>query len=191
MNFTNQNSSPTEDTNFKNINTQQITNDEANLRNLARTLKQSDILRDTTGQNIGQKMETEEKVPYNEIRSRLPTVSDQYRFLVDKKKIYLPKWNKKDEKPKWATEKYLVSVMLNKTLSLKKEEVKKPPEVTKKLTKGEILKILEGLVNQPLGFETDREPTNKWLITIIYSIKPDHEIFKPIVEEATKTIPTE
>ena len=191
MNDSDQSSTPADVKNFTNVNKQQKINEEANLRNLTRKLKQSDILRDDPEQISDQTMEIEEKIPYTEIRKRLPTIWDQYRFVVDKQKIYLPKWKTRDKKPKWATEKYLVNVMLKKNFGLDLKNLKKPEEPLAGLTKGEMINILEQLVNKPLGFEEERNPPKKWLITVIYSLKPDHEMFKPVTEEITKTIPRE
>ena len=85
----------------------------------------------------------------------------------------------------------MIGVLLKKNFSLKIEEIKKPVEVTEKLTIGELRKILEGLIDKPLGFEVDRPPPTKWLIKVIYSLNPNHEIFQPIKEDITKTIPKE
>ena len=189
MNFSIEGSNPSEEKNFNQISKQTNTGEGAKFTKSPRVLKQSDIFRTESGQNTGQKMEIEEKVPYTEIRMRLPTVWDQYRFLVDNQKLYLPKWEKVSKKPKWATEKYLVDVMLGKNFSLKIEQIKKAPPVTRQMTKGELLELLERLANKPLGFEFDRGPPKKWVKKMIYSLNPDHEIFKPTIEEVIKTIP--
>ena len=178
-------------TNFNQLQIQIPSADRAKLTKSSRTLKQSDILRPEIEQNDLERMEIEEKVPYDEIRMRLPTVWDQYRFLVDIKNIYLPKWDKINKKPKWATEKYLVGVMLNRIFSLKIEQIKKPPPVTKKKKKGQMLQILEQFANKPLGFEVEREPQKKWLIKMIYSLDQNNEIFRPAIQEIKKTIPIE
>lgn len=176
--------------NLINSNTQKTTQ-ETKLKNLTKKFKESDILTFKAEQNSDQGMDIEEKVPYSEIRKRLPSVWAIYRFIVDKQKVYLPEWKYKFKKPKWATEKYLKDVMLKNNFALDKNKKKDPEELEIKLTRGELISILEQITNKPLGFETGREPPKEWLVTVIYSLNPDHQMFKPVANEIKRTVTKE
>ena len=97
----------------------------------------------------------------------------------------------KGEKLKWAFEKYLVGVITRENFGLKIEDLKKPAAMFKRQTKGELYTILQGLTSKPLGFELETAPPVKWFIKVIYSLKPDHEMFKPVTDSIKKTIPKE
>lgn len=191
MNYSDSGSNLTNQINLEKDEAQQ-SKDQAKIEKLAKRLKQSDIVAFEEVQNSDRIMEIEdERIPLEEIRSRLPTVWDQYKFITEAEKIYLPRWENISHKPKWASEKYLVGVMLKKYFGLKRELIRKPVSVVKRQTKGELVKILEGLVKKPLGFDMDRKPPKKWLVKIIYSLNPNHEIFQPATEKIMKLIPKE
>ncbi len=138
-----------------------------------------------------ERMIIEEKITNLELRQRLPTIRDQYKFLVDEKKLYLPKWKILRNRPKCITEKYLLGILMGQIFSIKEDKIKKPKDITKNLTKLELQKILEGLVDKPLGFEIDREPDRKWLVKVIYSLSPNNEVFQSTEQELGKLLPKE
>ncbi len=138
-----------------------------------------------------QRMLLEEKIEDKILREKLPTVFDQYRFVVKELGYYLPKWEAKSDRPKWATEKYLVGIIQGAVFGIKKEKVKKPVDYKNRYTKGEMLQVLDSLADRPLGFTTGNEPPVKWLIKVIYSLNPNHEMFQTIEEKTKRTIPEE
>ncbi len=153
--------------------------------------QKSSEVQETGGPRQEVEMLIEDKISNLALRQRLPTIWDQYRFLWDNKKVYLPKWRIKRNRPKCITEKYLLGVLLRQNFAINQDQVKKPLEVTKSCTKIQLINILEELASKPLGFEIDKEPENKWLITMIYSLNPNHEIFKTVEETAARVFPKE
>lgn len=159
--------------------------------NLNLSSEQIQTIKNITDALKNSSMVDEVRIPNLELRRRFPTVQILYNFLVQDKNLYLPKWKDPKNRPKFITEEYLFKVLEGKYFSIKRDKIKKPVEVTKKCTKGELLKILQMLSEKPLGFEFDKEPNVGWLLKVIYSLNPDHEIFKPVEEIVQKTISKE
>ena len=99
------------------------------------------------------------------------------------------------EKGEWKTEVGIWKISgwcdNSRKLWSKIEDLKKPAAMLKKQTKGELYTILQGLTSKPLGFELETAPPVKWFIKVIYSLKSDHEMFKPVTDSIKKTIPKE
>lgn len=136
-----------------------------------------------------QKMVPETSVLKEELRQRLPTVYHMYKFVRDKLKIELPRWEKVTKRPKWATEQYLLGIIQGRYFALEKSSVKEPVTVKKDKTKGELREILENLAGKELGIGLDYEPKKEWLIKMIYSLDQNNEIFKSAEDETRATIP--
>ena len=136
-------------------------------------------------------MAEEESIELSLLRQKLPTTWAQYRFITVDLKIDLPKWEKMNKRPKWATEKYLLGVIFGKYFSIKKESVKEPEIDLKDCSKGQLIKILETLAQKELGFEKGREPKKEWLKKIIYSLDPNNEIFRRSEDKIRKIISKE
>ena len=107
-------------------------------------------------------------------------------WLIHKKN--LPEW-KSSHRPKWATQKYLLGVTKDEYLSIPKDSVRDPVKVVQYKSKGELIKILEESTDKKLGFEIEFEPKIEWLITVIYSINPNHKIFQPLDTVIKTTLP--
>ncbi len=76
--------------------------------------------------------------------------------------MYLPKWNRKGSRQKWANEKYLLDVISGRNFSIKMKDIIKPEEVTQERSKKELIRDLQRLVKEkPLGFEKNSEPPLK------------------------------
>lgn len=144
---------------------------------------------ETTAAIADQKMIPEESVVSKLLRERLPTVYDQYKFVTEVQNKDLPPWKHSTKRPKWATERYFRGVMEDKYFSLTKDLVKEPVKVIRDKTKGELREILEECSGKDLGFEIDCEPKKKWLVKMVYSVKQDHEMFKPAEDEIKTVIP--
>ena len=86
---------------------------------------------------------------------------------------YLPKY----EKPMITTE-YLLDIFTKKIFSIRRKEVR-IGFAFKKLSKAKLIDILEPLANsKPIGFDELSPPDRTWLINCIYTLKPEHSIFK-------------
>ena len=126
-----------------------------------------------------------------ELRQRIPTLLDLYKFVTENRRFYLPKWKKGKEKQKCINENYLMGILNEQTFTISKDKIKKPVEVTRSCTKLELLKILEELADKPLNFECGFEPDKKWLLKVIFSLNPNHRIFRPVEKIVTRTLPKE
>lgn len=136
-----------------------------------------------------QRMIAEERVISKLLRERLPTIYDQYKFVTETQNKDLPYWKNSVKRPKWVTEEYLRGVMEDKYFSLTKDQTREPVKVTKEATKGELREYIERLSGKNLGFGIGQEPKKKWLLKILYSIQPNHEVFRPTEDEVKTTIP--
>ncbi len=161
------------------------------LGSLASGLRQAAVTESVQNSTQVERMLLEEKIDYNVLREKLPTVFDQYRFVVNKLGYYLPTWKTKTKRPKWATEKYLVGIMEGRIFGIKKNSIKKPGEFQNRYTKGEMLQVLEDLAGKELGFETGNEPPVNWLKKVIYSLNPNHKMFQTMEDSIKRTIPEE
>ncbi len=153
----------------------------------------SEVQRKKVGKNqisINNQMVDEKQVDLLMLRERLPTIYHQYQFITENLGLYLPPWKVISKRPKWATENYLFGVMTEKYFSIPRAQLKKPKKVYKKLTKAELSTILEKLCGKDLGFKIDYEPEKKWYHNLIYSLDPNHELFRPVDQIIKATIPS-
>lgn len=136
-------------------------------------------------------IEEDVKLPVSFLRQKFPTVWEFYRYLVDIRMLYLPQWTIKSKKPKCITEKYLYNILISKNFSVKSSLISVPPVVTKQYPKSGLINWLSKLTELPLGFEYDNYPKKEWIITVIYSLKKDHEIFQKVTDSVKRSIPQE
>ena len=116
---------------------------------------------------------------------------DIYNFLATEEKLYLPFWKKKSKRPRYITKRYLLDILTKAAFSIQKDQIKEPEEVTKQVSKGELVRFLQELTNKPLKFEEGREPNKEWLISVIYSLHPSHKIFEKSGSQMRRTLPQE
>ncbi len=129
-------------------------------------------------------------VSSNFLRERLPTIRDFYLFLRDAENIYLPTWGANFRRPRWASEKYLEGILTEKYFFLRKDEVRKPvPRLVAEKTRVELVSYLEKEVDKPLGFTTARCVPKKYVTKLLYSVNPEHELFKRVFEKRGRKIP--
>jgi len=101
----------------------------------------------------------------------------------------MPKWKGRKRRPKWVSEKYLTGVLTELYDSIKQSEIKNPVGLVKSALKAEIIRYLQGSVNRDLGFQKGNEPGTRWLVKVLYSANPNHEIFLQAKDaEISKTI---
>lgn len=134
----------------------------------------------------------EEQISVEVLRQKFPDVRTLYEYMVERRGLYLPSWPKSGERPKCLTQRYLFDVMIGKAYSITKDKIKTPSETRRIMTKGENYKrIGKASRTTKLLFEEDREPKIDWLVTVIYSLKPDHEMFKSAFQDVRRTVPKE
>ena len=76
----------------------------------------------------------EQSITVNELKSKLPSIEELYKFVVEKMGRYLPKWSGGSKRPKWLTTEYLTQIMEYKVFSIETKKIKKPPKMPKNLT---------------------------------------------------------
>jgi len=125
------------------------------------------------------------------LRARLPTAWDLYCFLRDVENIYLPPWKSKNTRPTWAQGVYFEGILTGKYFFIRRNQVKGAVPKIKKQSQADLIRFLEDEADKPLGFKPGRDPPGKWMVKLLYSLNPDHKIFKPVVEKLDKEIPRE
>ena len=123
------------------------------------------------------------------LRERLPSLWDIYWFLRDVEKICLPPWKSKTRRHRWISHTYFEGLLTEKYFCLKRSQVKTPVPKIRWISKRKLIEFLEKEVDKPLGFTFTREPPTRWIIKMLYSVNPQHKIFKPQVEKYHRRIP--
>lgn len=112
-----------------------------------------------------------QKIPIRELNQRLGSLLDFYTRLSHEG-YYLP-----DFKAGTITADYLFGVLTNKFFSMKRSDIRTGYPL-KKYTKIDLYDYLTTEVKKDLGFSITQMPNRVWMETILFSIKPDHKIFK-------------
>lgn len=125
------------------------------------------------------------------LRKKFPDIEAIYKYLVDQEKKYMPEWKNPDKRPKWISENYLRGVMFENYFSITEDKIKNPPRPQIKKSKQELVAILAEIGGRPLGFEPGKYPSKEWLRTVIFSLKPEHDIFSTIKTAVVRKVPKE
>ena len=94
---------------------------------------------------------------------------------------YLP-----DKKSPCITKNYLLQVLYSHVFRIKRKE-KKVGYMFKKVSKIQLIEILDGLTEKELGFDEFNTPDKNWLVNTIYTLNENHDIFKYEIEEEPET----
>ena len=97
-------SNPTVQKIKKKIGATKNTKETDEIRKLTSALEQKVIEIQTSKTGSVGNMAEEESIELSLLRQKLPTTFAQYRFITIDLKIDLPKWEKMNKRPKWATE---------------------------------------------------------------------------------------
>jgi len=111
-----------------------------------------------------------EEVTLSSLNKMLGNVQNFYLALVDQG-WSLPKFNRN-----CITFQYLWNVFTGACFRIKRANVKKG-FIFKKISKKELFEIVNLQVPH-LGFSNEKIPEKDWLIDILYTIHPNHEIFE-------------
>ena len=113
----------------------------------------------------------------------VPNLQSFYDILSEIKGFYLPKFDSK-----CITEEYLLSVAKKQVFTISKDKIKFGSLKTKKF-RTDLMEILQGLTQLPLGFTEEHYPNKRWLINCIYSLNPLHKIFQTPYSGFTRELP--
>ena len=103
------------------------------------------------------------------------------RYLERVKNIYLPKLI-----DGVATTSYLMKAARGEVFTLSRDKLRNFNGEIQPITRFELNELLFQESGMPTGFENHSLPNKKWLLDCLYSINPDHDIFRRGVQpEAT------
>ena len=71
---------------------------------------------------------------------------------------------------------YLWNVFLGKYFRIKRNEIKQGI-LFKNITKTQLLQALNSKIDN-LGFDTQKIPEKQWMINVLFTVNPNHEIFE-------------
>lgn len=118
---------------------------------------------------ILEKSQDLEEIPLSKLNSLLGCVKNFYLALVDQGWA-LPKWSKN-----CISFNYLWNVFTGENFRIKRENLKQA-FLFKKASKIYLFEQLNFIIDN-LGFNSDKIPDKQWLLDILYTLSPKHEIF--------------
>ncbi|CAD8199969.1 unnamed protein product [Paramecium octaurelia] len=81
--------------------------------------------------------------------------------------------------------------MTNKVFRMKISDVK----IGQLIQKASSQKLLEGLeqlnIGKPWGFDQDHHPDNQWMVNVLFTLNPNHKLFKDSVHECQSILTQE
>jgi len=107
-----------------------------------------------------------------------------YDILVNQKGLYLP-----NLETKAITDKYLIGVLKGEFFRIERTACKVPPKPTKRVSVPDLIEILEKLSQKTLGFDVLTPPNKEWLVSVIYALDANHDLFAPIHAKEMREIP--
>jgi hypothetical protein len=132
--------------------------------------------------NTNSKMQTE-PIDIRWANFLLPNKQALYDILLERK-FHLPKFESKA-----CTVEYLISYMKGVIFTIKQEQIK-VCHMKRKASKAVLIGILRELAKVDLGFDILNPPDKQWLKECIYSLCPEHDIFKnPAIDGITRDLP--
>jgi hypothetical protein len=119
-----------------------------------------------------------EKKPITHLNFLVPGVKALYDILVDQKHYFLPEFGRPA-----TSQEYLYGIITGRIFAIKQDKIK-PCRVIKKCTALDLFDIMKNLIRDlPLGFDETNMPDKEWMEKVIFSLSPDHAIFKESKEE--------
>jgi len=125
-----------------------------------------------------------------ELRKHLPTIEKMYDFCTEELGYYMPRYESWAKKAKCINENYLWGVIIGNIWCIKSADIKYPKKLKKKITKRELVEVLETeLEGKVTGFDEDHYPDKQWLRTAIYTLNPNNNIFSTPEDVLKSNIP--
>ena len=122
---------------------------------------------------LNKKMDEGSQINIDYLNRYIKNKSSFYDILSQQMGYFLP-----DQKSRCVTDSYLLNVATKKILIIKRDEMKMPPPLKMHLSINELIEILSSKCQgNELGFDTLTPPNKDWLISMLFHLAPQHEMF--------------
>jgi len=128
-----------------------------------------------------------DKIDLNYLNAFFKTNEDLREYLEIKKKIVLP-----SSKNKGVTTRYLMMVAKDEVLTIPEDRYRHfRGQLQKSAPKTDIHDMILEISTKATGFTSENLPDRAWLLDMLFSLDPKHELFKTTNETLTREFPAE
>jgi hypothetical protein len=110
--------------------------------------------------------------------------------LTTKRGYFLPPFKNSKKKDRVITFDYLFGVFKGENYAPVIQNILQAPPVTKQIDSKAIVKQIELITGKKFNFSAGRAPNKHWLVTVLYNLDKDDDLFKDDSEESKDGEPT-